>query len=902
MTRHKFARWILALGLCLFVVVGSATATTWDASADYSITNGNPNGVWTYGYCPADISGGSASFVPYANQGVGFAGPLLFWFTGSNPLLVEKGLIAYNPQDTDYNPGWGLFPAHWLGYHPSAAADRPSVRWTSPVAGTVTVEIHCRAGSAATTTDEHLFVNNVEVWTDFINGSTQPEILTRQTIAVAVGDLVDFVGGDGGNGYGSDMTGFTLVIASGEPGQITGVVTSNLPGNPVLPGVTVTLDGSASTTTDDSGVYTFDATAGDHTLTFALAKYATHTHTVTVPSGGTATYSPMLETARLSGTVVSSEAGNPPVADVRVALAGTDIEAVTDAAGHYEFDLAPGTYTVSFAKSGYEPANISKVVESVQTNVLDQQITFVKEIWDAGYDFQTKQNPHYVWTYGYLDMDGLNFQPYDTGYFPFAGVPFAVWNAGDVHQVGGIAAKSYAAEQYVQYGGYFPPMPSSWPHMLGMHPGETGAKATIRWTAPKSGIVQIHACFSGLSSAGTTIDGHVYLNQSSIFDTIIDGFAGSPDSNYSDRSGPSPFVDRWFTLPIAAGDTLDFAVGYGDNGTWVNDITGLIATVEMTDVAPGDVSGVVVSDEPGNPPVEGARVATEDGRFWTLTGYDGGYYMVIPSGNGIKLIASKEGYASVEKTIDLPANGAATCDFILPSGQISGWVEDSVTHDPLVGALIRTTDGSYSSFTGFDGSYSITLPPGTYTFEVSLAGYIRQTVEVEIAGGVWMPFALVRDPDFNAHLDQDFSLGYNPNGVWTYGYYYLDMFTVYDPFSNQPYQVAIPGKLMGLGDVAASIGVILKNFTRDEIVFAGHIPGGTTAFHPGAQNQMPAARWTAPGNAKVLVTVSFSDGATPRGGYWRNVRRLRHEERASYRPRLRGARSGYLLVEFLQRC
>ncbi len=46
----------LATGLFLAGIAGISQATVYNPTTDFSITNGNPNGVWTYGSMPADLS------------------------------------------------------------------------------------------------------------------------------------------------------------------------------------------------------------------------------------------------------------------------------------------------------------------------------------------------------------------------------------------------------------------------------------------------------------------------------------------------------------------------------------------------------------------------------------------------------------------------------------------------------------------------------------------------------------------------------------------------------------------------------------------------------------------------------------------------------------------------------
>jgi hypothetical protein len=85
----------------------------------------------------------------------------------------------------------------------------------------------------------------------------------------------------------------------------------------------------------------------------------------------------------------------------------------------------------------------------------------------------------------------------------------------------------------------------------------------VRWTAPSSGIYRISGRFIGLDSIGpTSTDVHVrYNSKSPLFDGNITNFA----------------VPVSFFLQInvkSAGDTIDFAVGFGADGNYSRDSTG----------------------------------------------------------------------------------------------------------------------------------------------------------------------------------------------------------------------------------------------------------------------------------------------------------------------------------------
>jgi hypothetical protein len=107
------------------------------------------------------------------------------------------------------------------------------------------------------------------------------------------------------------------------------------------------------------------------------------------------------------------------------------------------------------------------------------------------------------------------------------------------------------------------------PDMLNLHPGPSGEKSVVRWTAPTAGTVKIEGRFEGIDKAGTTTDVAVVKNTATtLFSDNID--------DYGDRA---PFS---ITTTVAAGDTIDFAVGYGSNADYTSDSTGLSVTITPT--------------------------------------------------------------------------------------------------------------------------------------------------------------------------------------------------------------------------------------------------------------------------------------------------------------------------------
>jgi len=112
--------------------------------------------------------------------------------------------------------------------------------------------------------------------------------------------------------------------------------------------------------------------------------------------------------------------------------------------------------------------------------------------------------------------------------------------------------------------------------MLDVHPGSAGEDTVIRFTATAltAGTYNVNGMFDGLDTA--TTDVHILDNNVAIFNGNING-----------KGNTSPFS---VMVTLAAGDTLSFAVGYGSNGTYISDSTGVEATITPAAATPEPAS------------------------------------------------------------------------------------------------------------------------------------------------------------------------------------------------------------------------------------------------------------------------------------------------------------------------
>lgn len=183
--------------------------------------------------------------------------------------------------------------------------------------------------------------------------------------------------------------------------------------------------------------------------------------------------------------------------------------------------------------------------------------------FDAAADFSASQNPNGAWTYGYLS--GSTFTAYTSANTEFYGA--STWNrplpsASDTYPLvfynGTGGALSYGTGSIL-------------PGELGITSGPEGQVGVIRWTAPEAGLFDVAATFTR-DDIGT-MQVSVLLNGSAVFDAPLD--AQDPAAAYSSQ------------LSVGAGDTLDFAIGVGADGSYVGDTADVTATIAAVPLPAG---------------------------------------------------------------------------------------------------------------------------------------------------------------------------------------------------------------------------------------------------------------------------------------------------------------------------
>jgi hypothetical protein len=167
-------------------------ATDYSALDNFSTTNENPNGSWSYGWMPTDFSKFNAytaygTFMWYGALGSDLT-PYIWINTGDLTNGVPPGITSTNGIASGV-------PTGWLSLHPGPGSEASVLRWTAPVMGDIHVTGQFLAGDRGimTVAVRH---NNQQIWSAKDAGKFD------LTIKIAAGDTIDFTV-YGGYGYGN---------------------------------------------------------------------------------------------------------------------------------------------------------------------------------------------------------------------------------------------------------------------------------------------------------------------------------------------------------------------------------------------------------------------------------------------------------------------------------------------------------------------------------------------------------------------------------------------------------------------------------------------------------------------------------------------------------------------------
>ncbi|WP_395142431.1 PEP-CTERM sorting domain-containing protein [Armatimonas sp.] len=211
---------LTALTLGLFLLGATAQAQTFNATTDFSSTNGNPNGQWSYGF--TTTLGGALTLFDTADSS-----PTLPRWTHS--IVQNSGTPTILRNNTGV-PVNGV-PTGFLLVHPGSS-EYFVLRFTVPSTANYSILAQGLVGDIGDTDLSVLRNSNAGVPL-FFAPTTNTNPTFSSTLALTAGDTVDFVVGNKGSFF-ADSTGavFTLTTVGGasapEPGSIALFTTGGL--------------------------------------------------------------------------------------------------------------------------------------------------------------------------------------------------------------------------------------------------------------------------------------------------------------------------------------------------------------------------------------------------------------------------------------------------------------------------------------------------------------------------------------------------------------------------------------------------------------------------------------------------------------------------------------------------
>jgi hypothetical protein len=262
-------------------------------------------------------------------------------------------------------------------------------------------------------------------------------------------------------------------------------------------------------------------------------------------------------------------------------------------------------------------------------------LTSNAQTYDVAADFSANNNPNGTWSYGYsltlggqlnlytntVDVCGLNLWLFNiAGYTP------------SVHHNPTTNVIICAVSERIGPSGF------------GLHPGPDDEYSVARFTVPSPGPYRVTGSFFGEDSFPTSTDIHILTNGVSLLDGEVTGFG----------PGSGPAFDLEVT--VNTGDQLDFAVGYGTNGGYGYDLTGLTAQIITLTPAPSVLadSFTIVAETCTNNAIDpGERVTVSIGLQNVGTANTTNLVATLQTGGGVSAPTGPQTYGV------LVTNGAA---------------------------------------------------------------------------------------------------------------------------------------------------------------------------------------------------------------------------------------------------
>ncbi len=192
------------------------------------------------------------------------------------------------------------------------------------------------------------------------------------------------------------------------------------------------------------------------------------------------------------------------------------------------------------------------------------------QTYDFVTDYSIVSNPNGAWSYGWEPFRGGPFTLMDNGWTDSSYGTQDVWSSYTAPSSPSIAL----AVTDINHPTLFVPAGT-----VNTHPGYNGENPVVRWTVPAAGTYKIEGHFIGNDHGWDWQNGVTTTTDVAVIRGPFEVFSGYVES----YDVPLPFS---VAMPLLAGETVDFNVGFGRNGSWWHDSTGLAATItKVSDLA-----------------------------------------------------------------------------------------------------------------------------------------------------------------------------------------------------------------------------------------------------------------------------------------------------------------------------
>lgn len=185
----------------VLAMVSSALAASYNAFADFSVTNGNPNGAWSYGWSATLFS----SLNLYTSGVV--AGDGTWNWSDPNHIMFGAPAAWINPTANQV----GTVPSMTAAFHPGVSDEFSHYIWTAPTTGLFSLSATFSPFDTGGT-DVHILDNGVSLFAGNVSPGNPQSFST--VLPVVAGDKIDFAVGFGPDGSaGFDTTGISAIIS-----------------------------------------------------------------------------------------------------------------------------------------------------------------------------------------------------------------------------------------------------------------------------------------------------------------------------------------------------------------------------------------------------------------------------------------------------------------------------------------------------------------------------------------------------------------------------------------------------------------------------------------------------------------------------------------------------------------